>query len=137
MTIKRRSGVGFILGGLVGAGGVALSAAATHSAATELLRPAAQMLLFHAPLFLSLSLLFLWRGRGVSAAVLAMGTGALVVLVAGLALFCGDLLFRAYGGARLFPFAAPLGGSLLIAAWVGVILTGAALLRSGETERGA
>lgn len=137
MEIGRRAGLGFILGGLTGAGGVGLSAAATHSAATELLRPAAEMLLFHAPLFLSLSLLFIWRGRGLPAGVLAMGTGALFVLVAGLALFCGDLLFRAYGGARLFPFAAPLGGSLLIAAWLGVILTGVALLRSGDTERGA
>ncbi|MGG7377376.1 DUF423 domain-containing protein, partial [Escherichia coli] len=41
------------------------------------------------------------------------------------ALFSGDLVVRHVTGDRLFPFAAPTGGTLLIASWL--VLTVAAL----------
>ena len=96
--------------GIFGALGVALSAAAAHRADLPNLGTAADMLLFHAPAFLGLSLA---TGNKVR-------TVASFVLLAGLVLFVGDLLARAYLGSRLFPMAAPTGGILLIAGWLGI-----------------
>lgn len=98
----------FILAaGLCGAAGVALSAAAAHQGGGNL-ATAAQFLLFHAPAFLAI---------GLFGGSLMLRTGA-SVLLAGLLLFTGDLAMRHYGGDRLFPFAAPTGGTLMIAAWL-------------------
>jgi len=47
-------------------------------------------------------------------------------MICGAGLFGGDLAARVWLGGRLFPFAAPLGGGLTIAAWVAV--AGAALV---------
>jgi len=49
---------------------------------------------------------------------------AATVLLVGTLLFCGDLSLRAFGGQRLFPFAAPIGGSLMIAGWLIAAATG-------------
>lgn len=97
------------IGALCGAAGVAFSAVAAH-AGGDGLATAAQFLLFHAPLFVALSLT-----RSPGGANLA-GWGLLV----GLVLFSGDLLARHYMGDRLFPMAAPIGGFLMIAGWVGL-----------------
>jgi len=94
-------------GGLSGAAGVALSAAAAHQGGA-FTGTAANFLLFHAPVFLVAGLLGNSR---------VLRIGCLVLLVA-LVLFCGDLLARVYLGGRLFPFAAPTGGTLLIAGWL-------------------
>ncbi|MGA7955870.1 MAG: DUF423 domain-containing protein [Xanthobacteraceae bacterium] len=51
----------------------------------------------------------------------------LAAWVLGAVLFSGDIALRAFTAHRLFPFAAPSGGFILIAAWLG--LAGAALLR--------
>jgi len=108
------------LAGLMGAGGVILAAAGAHAVPGAGLDSAAYMLLFHAAAVLGGSALFqqgvLWRPL------------ALVVLAAwvlGAALFSGDIALRAFAGHRLFAFAAPSGGMILIAAWLG--LAGAAL----------
>ena len=95
--------------GLLGASGVALSAAAAHQGAANV-ATTASFLLTHAPAFLALSLL---RGNKLT------GIGTWVLLI-GLVMFCGDLLARAYLGSRLFPMAAPTGGILLIAGWLGI-----------------
>ncbi len=98
----------FILaGGLAGAAGVALSAAAAHAGGGNV-ATAASFLLAHAPALLAIGLL--GRGR-----LLAAG-GA--VTLAGLLLFTGDLLMRHYAGDRLFPMAAPIGGTSMIAGWL-------------------
>lgn len=100
----------FILaGGLAGAAGVALSAAAAHAGGGNV-ETAARFLLAHAPALLAIGLL--GRGR-----VLAAGGCALLL---GLLLFCGDLLMRHYAGQRLFPMAAPSGGTLMILGWLAV-----------------
>jgi len=44
---------------------------------------------------------------------------------AGGALFAGDIAMRAFAGQRLFPMAAPTGGTLLLIGWL--VLTAAAL----------
>ncbi|WP_051241400.1 DUF423 domain-containing protein [Stappia stellulata] len=110
-----------VLAGLCGLLGVGLSAAATHSPVGALLDPAARMLIAHAPLFLFLSLARHLAPRG---AALAITCAAAV----GLVLFAGDLSARAFLGHRLFAFAAPLGGGLLILAWASVALAGLAAL---------
>lgn len=99
--------------GVSGALGVALSAIAAHRADLPNLGTAANMLLFHAPAFLVLGLASGSRVR----------TIASFALLAGLALFAGDLLTRAYLGSRLFPMAAPTGGILLIAGWLGIAVS--------------
>ncbi len=110
------------LAGVMGAGGIMLAAAGAHVAPGAGLDSAAYMLLFHAAAVVGGAALLLqgalWRPL------------ALVVLAAwvlGAVLFSGDIALRAFAAHRLFPFAAPSGGFILIAAWLG--LAAAALLR--------
>jgi uncharacterized membrane protein YgdD (TMEM256/DUF423 family) len=101
------------LAGLMGAAGVALAAMAAHAAAGAGLDAAAHMLLFHAAAVLAGTALMesgrLWR--------LALWL-ALAAWVAGSALFSADIALRAAIGQRLFPMAAPIGGTALIVAWL-------------------
>ncbi|WP_186395753.1 DUF423 domain-containing protein [Stappia sp. TSB10GB4] len=117
----RANGGLLLLAGLSGGLGVALSAMAAHVPGGELLSSAANMLLFHAPAFLALAALRATGPHG----VLAVATLALAV---GLALFAGDLTSRVMLGDRLFPMAAPTGGSLMILGWAGILLAGAVRL---------
>ncbi len=105
------------LGGLFGAAGIAAYAAAAHSTSghTATIAP---MLFIHAPAFLALSLL-----ARINRAAYFGG----LVLILGLLFFIGDLASRDYAGDRLFAFAAPLGGSLLILGWI--IVAGTAFRR--------
>ncbi|MCK7612052.1 DUF423 domain-containing protein [Roseibium sediminicola] len=104
-----------VLAGLAGALGAVFLAMSAHANASPLLRTAAQMLLFHAPLFLGLGLLA--QARRV---LLLPVTVALLSL--GLCLFSGDLLLRAFVEQRLFSMAAPIGGALVIAAWLALAI---------------
>ena len=47
-------------------------------------------------------------------------------LAAGVILFAGDLTSLAFAGSRLFPFAAPIGGSLMIFSWIALAIVFAA-----------
>ena len=98
--------------GLMGAAGVALAAAAAHAAPGAGLDSAAYMLLFHAVAIVG-GVGLLDRGLGWRWPMLL----ALIGWVVGTALFSGDVSLRVLTGNRLFPMAAPTGGSLLIAAW--------------------
>ncbi|MBE1204361.1 DUF423 domain-containing protein [Aminobacter carboxidus] len=98
----------FMSGALFGAVGVALSAAASHGGGVNV-ATAANFLLFHAPALIALSLVVA-GGR-------LLHFGAAVLLVAVL-MFSGDLLARDYLGQRLFPFAAPIGGTGMILGWL-------------------
>jgi uncharacterized membrane protein YgdD (TMEM256/DUF423 family) len=106
-----------LAGGLCGAAGVALSAAAAHLGGA-FVGTAASFLLMHAPVFLATGLLGTNR---------TLRIGSLILLV-GLLLFCGDLLARDFLGSRLFPLSAPIGGTLLIAGWL--VIAGSALVRA-------
>ncbi|AWI89129.1 DUF423 domain-containing protein [Methylobacterium sp. DM1] len=100
------------LAALAGGLGVAASAAAAHTSGGETLKTAAQFLLFHAPAILALT--------GFAAAGLIRGALtrlAAAALLIGLALFSGDLALRALTGQALFPMAAPIGGTVLMAGW--------------------
>ena len=102
-----------LAGGLCGALGVALSAAAAHVGGGNV-GTAASFVLMHAPAFLAVGLV------GANT-VLRLGA---FVLLAGLALFCGDLLLRHYAGTRVFPMAAPAGGTLMILGWLVIAASG-------------
>ena len=112
-----------VLAGLMGAAGVVLAAAGAHAAPGARLDTAAQMLLFHALAVVGASALSesgrLWRG----AALVAIA-GWLI----GGTLFSSDIAIRAFLGHRLFPMAAPTGGTLLILSWL-VFALAAALSR--------
>jgi len=103
--------------GLMGVSGVALAAAASHSGDTHLLGSASTMCLAHAPVLLALYL-GNTRFRTATLAALILGLGTIV--------FAGDLVSRHFLGDRLFPFAAPFGGSMMMLGWLAVA-TGAFL----------
>jgi len=102
-----------ILAGLMGAGGVVLAAAGAHAAPHAGLASAAYLLLFHAAAVLGGTAL---TQQGLLWQPLALAAG--VAWVVGAALFADDVSARAFIGHRLFPFAAPAGGTILIAAWL-------------------
>ncbi len=104
-----------VLSGAFGASGVVLLAWAAHGDTSGLATTAAQMMLFHAPVILALGAISQMRRS-------FLLTLALVLLTLGLVLFCGDLISRTFTGDRLFPMAAPTGGTLTIAGWVAMVL---------------
>jgi uncharacterized membrane protein YgdD (TMEM256/DUF423 family) len=105
----------------MGACGIGLAAAAAHGAPGAGLDSAAYLLLFHAVAVLGAASPtgqgLLWR---------PLGLVAMAGFVAGGALFAGDIALRAFAGHRLFPMAAPAGGTLLILSWR--VLTTAAVV---------
>lgn len=102
--------------GLMGASGVALAAAASHGGDTHFLGSASTMCLAHAPVLIGLYLGYR-QFRTATLAAIVLGLGTIV--------FAGDLVCRHYTGDRLFPFAAPLGGTLMMLGWL-IIAAGAA-----------
>ena len=115
------------LAGLMGAAGVVLLAASAHAAAGAGLDSAGQMLLLQAAADVALAgalhLELLLRPLGLLAAA---------SLVLGAALFSGDIAMRAFAGHRLFPMAAPAGGTILIVAWLAVTVAAIiGLVRAG------
>jgi uncharacterized membrane protein YgdD (TMEM256/DUF423 family) len=101
------------LAGLMGACGVGLAAAAAHGTSATGLDSAAWLLLFHATAILGAASLShqgqLWP---------PLALAAMACFFAGGALFAGDIAMRAFAGNRLFPMAAPAGGTLLLIGWL-------------------
>lgn len=96
----------FTTAGLCGALAVGLAAIAAHVALDSrlMVQNVAMLLGWHAPAFIGLGL---WPRGGVVAGV----------LLAGLALFSGAVLLRAFLGVSLGPVA-PIGGLTMIAGWL-------------------
>ncbi len=93
----------------MGLSGIALAAAASHGGDTHFLGNASTMCLAHAPVLLALYMSHgAFRTATLSALVLCLGT----------IIFAGDLVARHYLGDRLFPFAAPAGGTLMMLGWL-------------------
>lgn len=103
-----------LVGGLMGAAGVALSAYGAHAGGGNV-TTAAQFLLFHAPLFVALGLV------ANTSRIRIAGAGLLGL---GLMLFCGDLLMRHFAETRLFAMAAPAGGLATIGGWLVIAISG-------------
>ena len=102
-----------ILAAIMGADGVILAAASAHGTDASRLASASSMLLFHASAVLAITAL-LRRGL----IDVRIGTVSAFGFVVAAGLFATDLTLRQYAGHRLFPFAAPTGGTLLIASWL-------------------
>jgi uncharacterized membrane protein YgdD (TMEM256/DUF423 family) len=103
------------LAGLMGAAGVVLLAAGAHAAPGAGLDSAGQMLLFHAAAVIGVAVA-LHQGLLFRPLALAAAIG----LVVGAALFSSDIALKALAGHRLFPMAAPTGGFISIASWLGL-----------------
>jgi uncharacterized membrane protein YgdD (TMEM256/DUF423 family) len=117
------------LAGLLGAAGVAAAAASAHLGGGQLLDTAATFLLIHSAALLGLAAV----GQRASRAAAIAFTGAALLLILGLMLFCGDFAMRALAQRPLFPMAAPSGGFLLITGWLTAALAGA-LAAAGSRE---
>ena len=111
--MNRASRILIILAGIMGADGVMLAAASAHQADASRLASASSMLLFHATAVLATVAL---ADRGLIH--VRIGIVAAFGFVVAASLFAGDLTLRQYAGHGLFPFAAPTGGTLLIASWL-------------------
>jgi uncharacterized membrane protein YgdD (TMEM256/DUF423 family) len=109
-----------ILAGIMGADGVILAAAAAHQPDAARLASASSMLLFHALAVLATVAL---AERGILH--FRIGMAAAWGFVVAAATFAGDLTLRQYAGHSLFPFAAPTGGTLLIASWLALAVAAA------------
>ena len=107
------------LSGVLGAAGVMLAAAATHTGETYMLGNASTMCLAHAPVLLALYI-------GWDRVATAMPAG--LTLGLGTVLFVGDLVSRHFMGSGLFPMAAPTGGMAMIIGWL--VLTASAFFRT-------
>jgi uncharacterized membrane protein YgdD (TMEM256/DUF423 family) len=102
-----------ILAAVMGADGVMLAAASVHQADATRLGSASSMLLFHSSAVLAVVAL---AERGI--VHVGIGITAAWGFVFAATLFAGDLTLRQYAGHSLFPFAAPVGGTLLILSWL-------------------
>ena len=114
-----------VLAAVMGADGVMLAAASAHQADASRLASASSMLLFHATAVLAAVAL---AERGLIHA--RIGIVAAFGFVVAASLFACDLMLRQYAGHALFPFAAPTGGTLMIASWL-VLAIAAAWPRRG------
>lgn len=112
----RIGGVLCAFAGLFGAAGVGGAALAAHGGENRLVAIAAALSLVHAPALVALAATVRLAPRLIALA----GLG----IVAGVALFSGDLATRYFTGERLFANAAPSGGMILIAAWLVVAVAG-------------
>ena len=101
-----------IYAGLAGAAGVGIAAAGAHGNDMTALTSPAYFLIMHAT---------------AAAAIIAVATRAehpgafllaALVLLVGASLFSGDIAARTLWGVRLFPMAAPIGGSTMIIGWL-------------------
>ena len=98
---------------LLGAAGVALAAAGVHASGGELAERGALFLLLHAAAALAIAA----HARVASATARALVVVGFV-MEAGAALFSAELALRAFTGERIFPFAAPIGGTTMLLSWV-------------------
>jgi uncharacterized membrane protein YgdD (TMEM256/DUF423 family) len=112
-----------VIAGVFGAAGIALAAADAHTAPSAGLGSAANILLFHALAILGGTALLLQGMLSRQLALIALAAWAL-----GTILFSADVALRAFVGQRLFPMAAPAGGTILILAWL--VLAAAAVAKA-------
>jgi len=108
------------LAGLMGACGVVLTAASAHGKPGAGLDSAGYLLLLHAAAVIATA-----AAARADLLLRPLATVTLVGFVLGAGLFAADVAARAYLGHRLFPMAAPTGGTILIVSWL--VLAAAAL----------
>ncbi|WP_310619607.1 DUF423 domain-containing protein [Flexibacterium corallicola] len=108
---------GLILGGFCGVTAIITAAAASHMTTNPFLGIISSLTMMHAAAFVALGLAYDKTGSK----LVAFG---MILIFAGLSLFCGDLGLRMFVGTKLFDKAAPTGGFLMILGWLNVLLAG-------------
>lgn len=103
-----------LVAGLIGAGGVAAAAAASHAGDSRNLAAIAAICLAHGPALLAVGLLTQNPRFHMAGFILALGS----------VVFAGDLAIREWLGHSLFPGAAPLGGGAMLFGWLALGLVG-------------
>jgi len=119
-----------LIAAIEGAVGVSVAGASAHVDPDARLLTASQFLMIHAAAGIGLAALCASNppyGRWLAAVAFALQSGV--------GLFAADLCARVYLGAKLFPFAAPLGGGLTILAWVSLAVWAAVVLTRGGISR--
>jgi uncharacterized membrane protein YgdD (TMEM256/DUF423 family) len=106
-----------VYAGLAGAIGVGLAAVGAHGSGSSGLTPPAYFLMMHAAAALAIAALAVRADHPFGFLLAAL------ILLVGVSLFSGDIALRTLWGTRLFPMAAPIGGSTMIAGWL--VLAGA------------
>jgi uncharacterized membrane protein YgdD (TMEM256/DUF423 family) len=102
---------------LMGAAGGALAAAGVHANGGELALRGAEFLILHACAALAIA------AHARVAASRALGLIWVgFAMEAGASLFAAELAMHAFTGERMFPFAAPIGGSTLILSWLALVV---------------
>jgi uncharacterized membrane protein YgdD (TMEM256/DUF423 family) len=104
------------LAGLMGAGGIALTAAGAHGKPGTGLDNAGYLLLIHAAAVIAVTVA---ARQGLI--LRPLGLAVLWGFIIGAALFAADVTARAYLGGRLFPYAAPTGGTIMILSWLALV----------------
>lgn len=98
---------------LMGAAGVALAASGVHENGGELAERGALFLLLHAAAAL---------GIAAHARIATASARALLivgfVMEAGAILFSAELAMHVFTGSRIFLFAAPIGGTIMMLSWI-------------------
>ncbi len=102
--------------GLTGGAGVALAAVAAHRIDSPALATAATMLMIHAAAAVAIT------AASTSAGLGPWGRWVAGAMLAAVALFSGDVTVHAMTGGHIFPYAAPTGGSALIASWLALAI---------------
>ena len=110
--MKRLNLILIALACFYGAIGVSFAAMAAHRGDGANLQTASTMLIMHGAALVGLGTLSLHFGRGAKLLTICMS-----ILALGVALFAGDLAMRTFVGTRLFPNAAPIGGTAMIIGW--------------------
>jgi uncharacterized membrane protein YgdD (TMEM256/DUF423 family) len=113
------------LAALMGGAGVALAAAAVHMSGGELAQRGALFLILHAAAALGIA-----AHARIKPAPGIVATG--FVMEAGASLFAAELACHAFAGVRLFPFAAPIGGSAMMLSWLALAVNFAAAARRAD-----
>ena len=113
------------LAALMGAAGGALAAAGVHANGGELAMRGAEFLILHACAALAIA-----AHARISASPALIWVG--FAMEAGASLFAAELAAHAFTGNRLFPFAAPIGGSTLILSWLALAIVFAVAARRGR-----
>jgi uncharacterized membrane protein YgdD (TMEM256/DUF423 family) len=117
IAIPFRSLMLLVAAGILGAAGVAAAAAGAHVTGGAL-SSAAGIMLVHAAALLGV-VAFGVAARGEKPSTDAAGA----LLFLGAALFGADIAMRAFLGTPLFPLAAPTGGVVMIAGWLGLAVS--------------
>ncbi len=120
----------FILAGvaaLMGAAGVALAAAGVHESGGELAERGALFLLLHAAAALAIAA----HARTATASARALVVVGFV-MEAGATLFSAELAMHVFTGERIFPFAAPIGGTTMLLSWLALAVVFASASRRAD-----